>query len=270
MTFHDAPSPHSLHFISDEDQLLDELVLDNWIYESPGRGRALARAALARWVAEGLPVRTFRGVRMFDPFAVHNFMKIAGLERGDPVFEGDHVRTKRRMVLEASPARSHDASGFHSPGGFEVVLRRDFDLTGLTPGRTVRLRLPLPLEGPSLTGLTVEVTSPSADPAAITVEAGRLTVPVEVPSDTSDLYAIEARLSFTAFQERWVIDPERLSLPDSAAERDTGCTRAPKGRASIPGCPPFSSETRLGPPKGSLNPKRADNFFSPPLGGPGP
>ena len=93
----------------DEAGIIDLLLFQGWAFEERAGGRAAAeqeaKATLDRFVAMGLPHQVAKaGARRFDPAEVHNFVKWAGIERGEPTWRERFVATTRRLVCEAQLA----------------------------------------------------------------------------------------------------------------------------------------------------------------------
>ncbi|MCE2574222.1 transglutaminase-like domain-containing protein [Komagataeibacter sp. FNDCR2] len=133
-----GPQFHDRYRTIDEPRILDALMLLGWAFFEPTDTiRATARQALGDWVKGGLGVRmTAQGTRLFDPVEVVYHLKNAGRMGQDGFWAAHYVTTSRRLVedLRARP-----------PGRLDVTLRRRFCLRGATQGRTLRLRMPLPL-----------------------------------------------------------------------------------------------------------------------------
>ena len=145
--------------------MIEALVLRGWAFElADGQGpaaRGEAAEALWRWREGGLAwSEASDGEPLYDPAEVFNHMTWAGLA-GDPVWRDRHVKTGRGFVEDlarGAPERR-----------FEARLSRTFNLTrqnlGLrSAGRTLRLRLPLPLDGPD--HRVLEVASCGAETTA--------------------------------------------------------------------------------------------------------
>lgn len=164
-----------------ETRIIDMIYLAGWACERQSTGRDPARKALEGLVEIGLPFRRSDGQRLFDPVETLNFAKQAGLDGRDGVWPNHIVHTARQLVEDLR------AEG---PRPFKVTLKRTFHVT---PGQSLRLRLPLPLESQHLTGLTVE---PFSDvEARLGVTRGRLEARLTVLADT---VTIGAEVSFNA------------------------------------------------------------------------
>lgn len=122
-----------------QDRLIDALLLEGYAYEEDrAAARADAAMAIERWTAQGLPVRRDAGTDRFDPVEVVHHAKIAGLKGDDDFWTGRFVSTLRRFVTDLAAER---------PDRVSLHCRRTFNLAGLAPGETKRLRMPLPLAG---------------------------------------------------------------------------------------------------------------------------
>ncbi|MFT8817816.1 MAG: transglutaminase-like domain-containing protein, partial [Komagataeibacter saccharivorans] len=122
----------------DEDRILEAIMLLGWAFSEPSDTiRLAARQALDRWIQQGLGVRITRGgQRLFDPVEVVFHLKNAGRLGHDDFWSRHYVTTSRRLVQELPT---------HPPGRITVSMNRRFSLRAVTPGRTLRLRMPLPL-----------------------------------------------------------------------------------------------------------------------------
>ena len=204
----------------DEARIIDFLLLGGWAYELQEGGREIAvaetRSALRRWTGAGLPVaRGPDGEPRYDPVEVLNFMKSAGLEGSDPFWARRYLSTGRRFVLDQDAGWARTGT----PGApsllpqrhFTVEFRRSFELAAFRPGQPLRLRLPLPLEGPCLSGLRIKVDE--AD-AAISLTPGRLEA--KLPAPETLRVALGYRASFTACPYRPASQPGPLDAGEAA------------------------------------------------------
>jgi hypothetical protein len=150
-----------------ERRILEMLLLAGSAYEEDSaKALAESREALSRWIDMGLEFRsTPDGGRLFDPVEVVNLLKRLGLEGRDPYWAERYIGTGRRLVTDLA-ARSDD--------GFTVKFRRRFNLAATAPGKTVRLRAPLPLAGVHGEALCVEPFVEGATDASPTLSDGRV------------------------------------------------------------------------------------------------
>ncbi len=125
----------------------------------------------------------------FDPAEMINRMVAAGLAGKLAFWRSRYVATGRRLLL--GNGGTPDLAAL-PPRRFTVEIHRRFDLTGMGP--RARLRLPLPLAGPALDGLTVEPLLPDGI-ARHRIVPGRLEA---IMSDATGEIMVGARLSFTA------------------------------------------------------------------------
>lgn len=166
-------------------RVIEMLLLGGWAYErETPQAMTVTCAALDTWVGMGLPNRRGAdGEALFDPVEVLNFFKLAGLEGRDGFWAERYLPTGRRMVEELAPG--HGAS-------FDVEVRRTFDLSGAAPGKTMRLRMPLPLAG-AHGDLQVEPFIEGGE-ASLAVSDGRLEA--RLPS-TGGRVTLGAKLRFS-------------------------------------------------------------------------
>jgi hypothetical protein len=132
---------HDRYRMIDEARIIEALLFAGWLYELGDADSARqARQALQDWVECGLAFRTsLSGERLFDPAEVWAVMKQLARDGRDPHFRRRQMQTWRRFVSDFADSTA-------SLGPFAVEFRRTFNLTGVTAGRTLRLRLPVPLE----------------------------------------------------------------------------------------------------------------------------
>ncbi len=188
----------------EEARIVDFLLLGGWAHQLRSGGRQAAegeiRAALRRWAGAGLPVAPDSGGEArYDPVEVLNFMKSAGIDGGDPFWARRYLRTGRRFMLEqdADWARTGAPGAPYTlpPRRFTVEFRRTISLAPFEPGAPLRLRLPLPLEGPGLSDLRLDLDAADA-PVAFGVTPGRLEA--KLPAPESRQFTLGYRASFTA------------------------------------------------------------------------
>ena len=151
--------------------------------------------AVAPWAAGAAALAEVRAVMAairppsdtgFDPAEMINRMVAAGRAGKLDFWRSRYVATGRRLL---------GGSGVPDvavlpPRRFTLEISRRFDLTG----QRARLRLPLPLEGPALEDLSVQLRLPDAV-ASHRIVQGRLEA---VVAEVTGEVTIGARLSFTA------------------------------------------------------------------------
>ena len=173
----------------DERRIVENLLVGGWAYElregACAEAREATSAALARWVHAGLPVsRGAAGERFYDPVEVVNFMKLSGLRDRDPFWTERFLSTGRRFVLAQDESwLARGVPGLVEglgPRRFRVTMTRTFDLSSLAPGRSVRLRLPLPVEDGALDEMTLELVADGI-PVSFSRIPGRLEARLDVP-----------------------------------------------------------------------------------------
>ncbi|HTS20624.1 MAG TPA: transglutaminase-like domain-containing protein [Casimicrobiaceae bacterium] len=183
--------------------MVEALLLYGFATELRRGGRQAAQrasaAALDHWVELGLPYATGKGCRRFDPVEVLNFLKWAGLRGVDPFWEERFITTGRGLTLGFHPGAAPDGApppGDLGPLGFSVTLQREFTLPEGAAGRSVLLRLPLPLEDAALRDLKVTPLAPPDLDARFTVAPGRLDARLVAAQSRSLVLGVE--ISFTA------------------------------------------------------------------------
>lgn len=140
--------------------------------------RAEIESEMDRWVGEGLDHGTGPdGSLLFDPVEVLNFAIAHGMDDPDSYWERHYVSTGRSFVRELH-GLPPDADTVPDPlslptRGMTARLERTYNCAGAPRGRRLRLKLPLPVEGETLSNLRLDCDVPSG--AAHTVEPGRLT-----------------------------------------------------------------------------------------------
>ncbi|MBC2665165.1 transglutaminase domain-containing protein [Novosphingobium flavum] len=128
---------------------------------------AEAASALGRLARAGLGRRQNGNGYLYDPVEVATFVKLAGLREEDDYWERCYVATLRRFVTDLAAETASTR---------RVRYRRHFDTSRIEAGKTLRLRMPLPLAG-RYAGLAVSPELP-AEAAGHRVSDGRLEVRV--------------------------------------------------------------------------------------------
>lgn len=195
------PATDPRHRRVPESLILEMLALEGWPREmADGRGAeglAGAGRALDLAIRSGAGFADARGGgRLFDPAEVDQFLGFAMADPSETFWNGRKRIANRDIADFDRTGDGRVADLGASPARFRVALRRRFDLGRFPVGRTVRLRLPLPLACEYHQDITVESFAPG-DPAAETTFAdGRMEVRLPVPEDPEVL--IGADLSLTA------------------------------------------------------------------------
>jgi hypothetical protein len=182
------------------ERIVQSLLLGGWAFElrngEGARAAVATRAALARWVAAGLPVRTdATGSRYYDSVEVLNFMKASNLEFGDPFWSERFVTTGRQLLLDLSGGKT-DMMAL-PPRRFFVHFQRTYSLPSINPDATLRVCLPAPIETARLNRLNLQVERPSKGDFQFRHHPGRLDVRGQVAHDSSVTLAY--RTDFTAW-----------------------------------------------------------------------
>jgi transglutaminase-like putative cysteine protease len=221
-----------------EPQILQAIVLYCWPFEARGENsREAARRAgeaLERWVARGLPFRESQGQRYFDFCQVVNFMRWTADVQGDRVYEDNMIAAWRRSL-----DRMVGAGWIHGDATAElplrrlvVTLRREFNLAGIEPGTPVRLRLPLPYEDETQSGIVVEEIDTGAADGRVRRQPGRLEVRRLAPARPEPV-AIAVRISFITSPRPGLLDPNCLEDWDRQDPEYRLYTRSAEGLIQI-------------------------------------
>ena len=182
-----------------EGRIIEMLLLAGWAYEQDkSRARAATQRALDNWTEMGLGVRLdATGGRLFDPVEVANVLKRLGLEGRDSFWTDRYVNTGRRLVTELSSRAS---------ANYSANFSRTFSLKSIAVGRSLRLRVPLPLS--SVHGEQLDVAPfIGGSSASLTVTPGRLEARLAAAGE--DTVVVGAKLTFTG---------ARLTSPASPTE----------------------------------------------------
>jgi hypothetical protein len=194
----------------DEADVIEELLVLGWPGEVVGGRRAQAvseaREALERLVRQGLPFQDGPGGRRFDGAEVEHFAVRLSLDRGDPFWRDQVVSTGRRQI-----AKLHGLSGAAErcprpsslpPRRFALRMRRRFNLGDRTPGASVRLRMPAPIEDAALRDLRLELLPIRDSRAVLEISQARIDAKLEVPAGGEVELGYEARFTALASAER--------------------------------------------------------------------
>lgn len=211
--------PAARYRVAAEADIVEMLVLQGWAIEArSGRlddARREAASTLERWIGLGLGYeRSKTGERRFDPAEVNNFHR----RSSDPFYAGRFVPQGRAIALAFHRrVASRDAPpppDTLPPEQFTVTHSREFVLARAACGARTLLRMPLPIEDETLTGLNHElVAAPGLDAEAV-ASTGRLDVRVSAP---------DAPTVTLAVRTTFVSDPsgrDPAPAPLSASERE--------------------------------------------------
>lgn len=129
------------HLIVPADDIVEQILVQCWMYEARAGRRADARAraerTLERLLARGLPRRTSTsGALLLDPYAANNTLKSRVGDPADESFDDWQATTRRNAA--SLPAPEHR---------YRLTLRREWHAFAGQAGRPLVLRLPLPLRG---------------------------------------------------------------------------------------------------------------------------
>lgn len=183
-----APPDRSRWRCVSETEMLDLLLLEGWAWERDAPGaRNAAAAALARLRETGLSCEPGPGGSLYDPVEAATLLRRLGRARREPLFADRLIpfgrRNLRDLAGEGPGEKPPDWSRHPAGRAVCLTLRRRFPADALPLGRPARLRLPVPLPGPGVSGLEVEVLEqPSGTPPA-TLSPGRMEVRLPAPAD---------------------------------------------------------------------------------------
>jgi hypothetical protein len=162
----------SHQFVATADELIEQLVIQCWLFEAregnADAARAKAGQALERLLRAGLPhITTATGDR-FDPYSAANLIKARKGELPDESWAAWQATTRRNALS--------------LPGGrqiYEFSIRREWHGYSAPAGRNMVLRLPLPLRGSQLGPAQIRLVNPVASGAEIRESPGRVEIRIE-------------------------------------------------------------------------------------------
>lgn len=175
-----------------------------------------ARAAIARWLALGLPYRRVGITKRFDYYEIIGFMRRMARERGDPVYRDGPLRTFRDAVEELR----------NRGGRFRVHLRRTFGVCGRPGTGGARFRVPLPIRNTEK--MHVQLIEPAAGSFPIVQAPGRLEIRIPAANRTVPM-RIELRIELDAPAFNVRVDPGRLRPADVSDPEYALYTRPEEG-----------------------------------------
>jgi hypothetical protein len=192
--------------VASQAQIVELLLTQGFIAEVRRGERAAAEtgahAILERFVERGLGFqRSAGGERSFNPAEVVNFAAWLSLEHDDPYWSERCVPTCRRFVWAAHGLTPRAGACAPPPTAlgprrFKLRFNRLFNLRGLEPGASTRLRLPLPIEDAALSDLKVEILPTPGLEVQFAPGEARLDARLKVPPAQEVELGFEA--SFTA------------------------------------------------------------------------
>ncbi len=129
----------SFLFVASPDDVIEQIVVQCWLFEARGGdhpgARARAERTLERLLSRGLPSRVgAHGRLLLDPYAANNAIKSRAGEPGDEAW-ADWQKTTRRNAVSLPGA----------PHLYRFTMRREWHSFAAAPGRPLVFRLPLPL-----------------------------------------------------------------------------------------------------------------------------
>lgn len=222
-----SPPPMSHAFVARPDDVIEQLMIQCWLFEARAGDRAgawrEAELTLERLLAGGLPREQRADGLWLDPYAANNFLKARRGTVDDPAWAAWQRTTRRNATsLPAAPHR------------YRFVMERQWHGYSAAPGRPLVLRVPLPLRG--LSPGTARVQLPEAAGALLDqregpgrielrLDAARVRGPVvarlEVEFTAGDFVDAQAPAAalgapVTGTDELWLRDREGLVVQSPA------------------------------------------------------
>lgn len=179
----------SLQYVVGPEEIIEQLMIQCWVFEARGGDRAAARRnaeqTLERLLSKGLPCENGpRGLRL-DPYAAANMIKtrVGGLD--DDSWSAWQQTTRRNAVsLPREPQR------------YELTLRREWHGYTQTQGRPVVLRVPLPSRQTQSGPAVVRMIEPGSA-AEVRETSGRVEIRLD-PAQVSGPVIAEVCVQFVA------------------------------------------------------------------------
>jgi Transglutaminase-like superfamily len=193
------------------DEVVEQLVLQIWVYRSRGGDHAGARKraqqVLKRLLARGLPsAQGSDGALRLDPYLVSNALKARAGESADAAWSA-WLETARRNAVCLPPA----------PHRYRFNLRREWQLEAGPSGRPIVLRLPLPLRGAQRGIADVRLLEPDGALIERRDSSGRVELRLH-PSAASGLIVTEMSVEFVAAEVREVVENNGDATASSVEE----------------------------------------------------
>jgi hypothetical protein len=190
------------------EEVVEQLVVQCWVYQARAGQRAAARAraerTLERLLSRGLPSdRGPGGVLRLDPYAAANALKSRVGEPADEAWSDWQATTRRNAI--SLPAAAHR---------YRFTLRREWHAFAAPPGRPLVFRLPLPLREASAGPAALRLLEPAGALLDRRDQPGRVELRVD-PLAVRGPVVAELTMEFTGGEAR--DDPEVTSSPLGAA-----------------------------------------------------
>jgi hypothetical protein len=180
----------SFRYVVGPDEIIEQLIIQCWLFQSRAGDRAGARRqaerALERLLARGLPHESGpQGLRL-DPYAAANMIKTRAGSLDDDSWAAWQDTTRRNAVSLPS-----------APQLYEFSMRREWHSYSRTPGRPVVLRAPLPSRGAQRGPAAVHMVETGGREAEIREAPGRVEIRLD-PAGLDGPIVAEIRVRFVS------------------------------------------------------------------------
>jgi len=194
--------------VATADDVIEQLMVQCWLYEARGGDRAGARVraerALERLLSQGLSSARGRdGTLLVDPYAANNIIRARVGQPTDDAW-ADWLQTTRRNAVSLPT----------DPYLYRFTLRREWHSFAVTHNRPVVLRLPLPLRYVQQGPIELRLLEPASGLLERRDAAGRVEVRID-PSEIRGPIVAELRVSFLGGELRDLQDPPAPANPAS-------------------------------------------------------
>ncbi len=189
-------------FVASADDVIDQIMIQCWVFEARSGDYAGARAraerTLERLLAGGLPSRTSSNGLLLDPYGANNMIKSRVGEPADEAW-ADWQRTTRRNAVSLPKG----------PHLYRFFLRREWHSYTASSERPVVLRLPLPLRQSQQGPAAVRLLEPAGSLLEIREAPGRVELRLDSAATRGPI-AAELEVQFVSGD---VLDPMTSSTP---------------------------------------------------------
>jgi hypothetical protein len=200
----------SQHLVVADDDVVEQILVQCWMFEARAGDRAGARAraerTLERLLSRGLPSRRGPAGDLLDPYAANNLLKSRAGEPADESF-AQWQETARRNATSLPGA----------PHLYRLSLRREWHAYGRTPGRPLTFRLPLPLRDAQRGPAEVRLVEPEGALLDRRDSSGRVELRVD-PGAARGPVVAELRVTFAGGELRDPGAPSSAPVAPQAGE----------------------------------------------------